>query len=147
MATGHSMASLHYEFLIGIRTSRGIHDTCRAILEVLKDLLMKNPSREDWLHITDVSLERSNFPHCLGTIDGKHIHIVKPIGCGTTFLNYKKLFFFLLLAVADANYCFTCIDIGSYGNLLLLGFCGKIDLSFHQTVLYQGQTTLTQTLL
>ncbi|XP_040193323.1 protein ALP1-like isoform X1 [Rana temporaria] len=117
LSTGQSIASLHYSFRIGRSTaSYIIRDTCSAIWEVLKPIVFKKTAAEDWEKISQVFWERCNFPNCLGAIDGKHIRIVKPMASGSQYFNYKKYFSFVLMAVADANYCFTYIDIGSYGS-------------------------------
>ncbi|XP_073474086.1 uncharacterized protein [Aquarana catesbeiana] len=116
LATGHSFASLHFEFLVGKTTVNIVHDTCRDIWNVLRDLVLKKPTCEDWCKIAEVFWDQCNFPNCLRAIDGKHMRVVMPIGSGTKYFNCKKYFSFVLLAVADANYCFSYIDIGWYGS-------------------------------
>ena len=54
------------------------------------------------------------FPHVIGTIDGKHVVIEAPAKSGTLFHNYKGTFSIVLLAVCDAKYNFTVI--GQYGS-------------------------------
>ncbi|XP_040187323.1 protein ALP1-like [Rana temporaria] len=117
LSTGQSLGSLHYAFRIGKSTeSYIIRDTCSAIWEVLQEVVFKKPTAQEWAQIAEVFWQRCNFPNCVGAIDGKHIRIVKPMRSGSEFFNYKKYFSFVLMAVADANYCFTYIDIGSYGS-------------------------------
>jgi hypothetical protein len=36
-----------------------------------------------------------------------------PTGSGSLFYNYKDFFSVLLLALADANYCFIVVDVGA----------------------------------
>ena len=57
-----------------------------------------------------------DFPNCVDVVDGKHIRIVCSPSSGSQYFNYKKYFSIALLDVADANYCFTAIDVGSYGR-------------------------------
>jgi hypothetical protein len=32
---------------------------------------------------------KANFPRCLGSVDGKHIRVMKPEHSGSMFYNYK----------------------------------------------------------
>lgn len=117
LATGCSFRSLHYEYLIGRATIADIvADTCAALWNVLRDECMKQPTTEDWLRISKTFAARADYPHCCGAVDGKHVRIISPSHSGSDFFNHKRFFSIVLMAVADANYCFTCIDVGAYGK-------------------------------
>lgn len=117
LATGCSFRSLYFEYLIGRQTVADIvKDTCKAIWDGLCLEYMKQPTIEDWKKISDKFQVRANFPHCVGAVDGKHIRVVKPSHTGSNFFNYKKYFSIVLMAVADSDYCFTCINVGAFGK-------------------------------
>jgi len=77
---------------------------------------MPLPKKEIWLKISEQFYHVTNFPNCVGAVDGKHIRIICPPISGTQYFNYKKYFSIVLLGVPDANYCLTAIDVGSYGR-------------------------------
>ncbi|XP_057296209.1 uncharacterized protein LOC130625157 [Hydractinia symbiolongicarpus] len=69
-----------------------------------------------WKEIANELKDRWNFPHCLGEIDGKHVVMQAPARSGSDYFNYKKTHSIMLLAVCNARYEFTLIDIGDAGR-------------------------------
>lgn len=73
---------------------------------------MKEPTKDEWRRIAEGFEKFTNFPNCIGAIDGKHIRIMKPIESGSLYYNYKHFYSTVLVALCDANYCFIFVDIG-----------------------------------
>ncbi|CAH2000999.1 unnamed protein product, partial [Acanthoscelides obtectus] len=74
-------------------------------------------TENDWIAIAKDFEKRWNFPHCLGSLDGKHIDIIHPANSGSFFFNYKHRHSLVLLAIADANYKFILFDFGKNGRV------------------------------
>ncbi|XP_056417454.1 H/ACA ribonucleoprotein complex non-core subunit NAF1 isoform X1 [Hyla sarda] len=117
LASGESFLSLPFQFHLGISTTSGIVRTiCQALWDCLLADFLPQPSTEQWLGIAEKLQEVTQFPYCVGAIDGKHIRIQMPMHMGSEYYNYKKFFSTILMAVADAQYKFIAVDIGSYGR-------------------------------
>ena len=84
----------------------------------MKESYLKSPSTiNDWNCISERFEEVWDFPHVVGAItDGKHMRIDYPKLSGTLYHNCKGFFSVVLLAVCDADCCFTLFDFGSYGS-------------------------------
>lgn len=97
---------------------RVIKETTNVIWNVLKERKFIDPPNHprNWLEIANEFDSKWNFPHCLGAIDGKHVVIQAPPRCGSLYFNYKKNHSIVLLAVCNANYEFTLIDVGDNGR-------------------------------
>lgn len=117
LTTGKDFKTLAEDFSIGHTTVRAIIiEICRRIWMKLSSQEMPVPTTQTWLQKAEEFYENSQFPLCIGAVDGKHIRLTNPKNCGSLFYNYKHYFSIVLLAVCDANYLFTSIDVGAYGR-------------------------------
>lgn len=111
------MSDLHIYFRLGLSTvSHIIRQVCREIWEKLKNVCLPIPDVEKWKSIADGFKIHASFPNCVGSLDGKHVRVIKPNNSGSTFYNYKHFFSTVLLAMCDSNYLFSFVDIGAYGK-------------------------------
>ena len=62
----------------------------------------------EWHAIADGFMQKWNFPHTCGAIDGKQ-------WWGSIYYNYKKFFSVVLMALVDPDYKFVMVDIGGRG--------------------------------
>jgi hypothetical protein len=117
LATGDSYKTIALSYRVGIATvSKIVVETCEAIWNALQPVYVPHPDMKHWEDIADGFGKKWQFHNCLGAIDGKHVLIFAPQNSGTMYYNYKKTFSVVLLALVDSSYCFTVIDIGSYGS-------------------------------
>lgn len=68
---------------------------------------------EEWKRIADGFLDRWNFPHCLGALDGKHINFGPPPHSGSTY-NPKSV---ILMALVDSSLKFLHVNLESSGTV------------------------------
>jgi hypothetical protein len=64
------------------------------------------PNEETLKQTADGYHRRWHFPHCYGSIDGKHIRIISPGNSGKLHFNYKDFHSIVMLALVDHNYKF-----------------------------------------
>eukprot|EP00795_Rhopilema_esculentum_P001769 gene1769-16252_t len=118
LATGSSQQTPSYSFRVAcITVSNIIKKVCEAIYDVLTPIYLKPPtSADEWKRIRNDFESLWNTSHVIGVIDGKHIAIDCPKRTGSQYYNYKGFFSIVLLAICDARYTFTMVDVGQYGN-------------------------------
>ncbi|XP_071638920.1 uncharacterized protein [Temnothorax longispinosus] len=118
LASGDSMISMSYQYLIGLTTASNIiEETCDAIWNCLqKEVLPSCLNADNWLNIAGDFETKWNFNHCIGAIDGKHVLLQCPDNAGSAYFNYKHSHSIVLLGICSADYIFTFVDIGGYGR-------------------------------
>ena len=130
LATGETFRSLHFQFRMGRSTiSYIVREVCQAIYSVLGARYMSTPTTSpEWRRISQDFERLWQFPNCIGAIDGKHIVICPPSGCGSFYYNYKGTHSVVLMAVAGPNYECLYADTGSNGRISDGGIWNKSQL-------------------
>lgn len=116
LVTGGEQYSLCSSYRVS-RSQMGylIDAVCDAICEELKKEIA--PWNTEAMRRYAEELEEvSNFPNCIGIIDGKHVTIRAPADGAEMFVNHKGFHSIVLLAVCNASYKFTYVDVGAYGS-------------------------------
>ena len=115
---GSSQQSLSFSFRIAKSTICSIiSETWKAIWDCLIEQYVRLPrTSDDWTRIGQDFENIWNLPHCIGAIAGKQVSIKSPLNSGLLYHNYKGFFSMILMAICDARYKFTLVDIGSFGS-------------------------------
>ncbi|XP_046860890.1 uncharacterized protein LOC124454126 [Xenia sp. Carnegie-2017] len=119
LTTGDAYSTIGANYRMSATTvGRIIDETCNSIWNRLKEAgYIDTPSGvEVWRKIANEFEARWNFPNALGAIDGKHVLMFAPDNQSSSFFNYKKTHSIVLMAVCDARYKFTMVDIGDSGR-------------------------------
>lgn len=91
--------------------------------------------------------QKWNFPNCIGALDGKHIGMVAPPNSASTYYNYEGYFSIVLMALADANYKITYMDVGCKGRVAdggVFSQCTLADALARNTLNIPSEKPLTQ---
>ena len=130
MATGNTYMSLQYSFRVANNTiSLLVPEVSQAIVDCYADEYLKLPSEPDiWKNYAQEFGNIWNLPHCVGSIDGKHVAVRCPPNTGSMFYNYKGFYSIVLMAMCDAYYRFTYINIGACGAGSDGGVFSRTDL-------------------
>ena len=117
-ASGNSQQTMSFSYRIGKTTvSSIIKETCLVIWQALKDKYMRAPCLpDDWTNIGEDFMELWNLPHCIGAIDGNTLPLNAQSIVALYITTIKGFFSTVLMAVCDAHYVFTFINIGDYGS-------------------------------
>ena len=127
--SGHCMGthykSLSYEFRVVHNTiSLFVPEVWNAIVEEYRLEQFSTPSDPDgWKQVAVKFGKRWNFPHCCGSIDGKHVAIRKPDHAGSLYYNYKGFHSILMLALVEADYKFLWVNVGADRRIKLRCWC------------------------
>ncbi|XP_057310152.1 uncharacterized protein LOC130648138 [Hydractinia symbiolongicarpus] len=119
LVTGDSQVSIACSYRVSPTSiTRIVAETCEALWTMLlREGYLKCPTTsEEWKKISQKFEELWNFLNCVGAIDGKHVMMQAPASSGSTFFNYKKHHSIVLLAVCNATYEFTLVDVGQSGR-------------------------------
>lgn len=111
-ATGNSQHSISENYRLSPPTlSRIISETSEAIYSVLHAEYLASPTLQQFEETKKSFWKKWNFPQCCGAIHGKLCVIHCPNRTGGTNISYKKSVNLIFLAVCDANYNFTLVDL------------------------------------
>jgi len=118
LASGDNYHSLMYGFRVPHNTiSKFIPEVCEAIIQEFAEDVIECPTTpQQWKTIAERFSARWQFHHCLGALDGKHISMKCPNNGGSIFYNYKGFHSIILMALVDADYKFSWVDVGSNGS-------------------------------
>ena len=94
-----------------------VHDTCKAIVQVLSKEYISFPTGRALREVVDGFKSKWDIMQCAGAIDGSHIPVSPPALNHTDYYNRKGWYSILVQAVVDHNYLFRDINIGWPGSV------------------------------
>lgn len=118
LSSGTSANILADQFNITPMTTRRIIiETCETLWDILSPRYLRLPhSVRVWEETARQYEKQWNMPNCVGALDAKFIMINCPASAGAGTYNSLKNTNMVLLSSCDANFLFTYIDIGIYGE-------------------------------
>ncbi|XP_059355134.1 uncharacterized protein si:dkey-121j17.6 [Carassius carassius] len=130
LATGETFSSLSSHHGIGASTiSQIVMETCGALYQLMKKDYLNTPSTEaEWRAIAQDFELKWQFPHCLGALGGKQIHIQPPAKSGCLDNNNKGRFSVTIMAAVDANYKFIYASVQTQDKVSDAGLFTHSDL-------------------
>lgn len=82
-------------------------------------------SHEKWTKVSKRFYQPWHFSNCCGALNGKHIAIEEPANCGSDYFNFKKYNIIVLMAMVDADYKFSFVEVPAYGRAFYGGVFGR----------------------
>ena len=91
-----------------------VPEVCEAtVAEYSPEVISCPTTPDEWRPIAEQFARRCNFHHAVGALDGKHIAITCPKQVGSNYYNYKQFHSIILMALVDADYKLSWVDVGS----------------------------------
>ncbi|KAJ1518921.1 hypothetical protein ONE63_011470 [Megalurothrips usitatus] len=97
-------------------TSVVIRETCELIRDELRQEMIPPLTEERLARIRDDFWEEWQFPNCIGALDGRHCIVQNFPGGASDWFNYKDSFSMVMMAMCDAKYRLTHVDVGGRGR-------------------------------
>ncbi|XP_066957950.1 uncharacterized protein [Macrobrachium rosenbergii] len=124
-ATGDSYKSLQYSFWVAHNTiSYIVPETCRAIVAAFRDEELQVPQTPvAWQEVARGFEEWWNFPHIIGSIDGKHIrlrNLPKMVRITSTTRSSSPWYYLQLLMLHTSSYTSTWVPLGQSQTVVYL---------------------------
>ncbi|XP_064641939.1 uncharacterized protein LOC135496509 [Lineus longissimus] len=118
LASGSTYSTMKYGWRVPHNTQPlVVSEVCQAIIDEYMPEVMTCPTTpEGWRAISDKFLQKWNFPHTCGALDGKHIACKCPPKSVSLYFNYKGFYSFVFMALVDAEYKFIWADLGGTGS-------------------------------
>ena len=106
LASESKYSTMNYAWKVPHNTqSLAVREVYRAIVdEYIIEVMTCHTTPEGRRAISDKFLQKENFPHTCGALNGKHIACKCPPKSGCQFFNYKGFHDVVLMALVDADY-------------------------------------------
>ena len=94
-----------------------VSESSEAIVQVIpQDYNSPPETGKQWKNITQEFGDPQQFPHVVGAKDRKHVVNEATAKSSFLYLDCNEIFSIFLLAMCNAKYNFTLIDVSQYGS-------------------------------